>query len=57
MGDPQCENHELRVFDRVDDPVFADPDAPQVWISNERSGAARMRVDAQGFDSLDDAAR
>lgn len=43
-GDPQCENHEFRVFDRVDDPVVADPvvadpDPPQVWISHERSSA------------------
>lgn len=30
MGDPQCENHQLRVFDRIDDPVVADPDPPQV---------------------------
>ena len=57
MGDPQCENHELRVFDRVDDPVVADPDTPEIWISNERSGAARIRVKAQGIDGLDDAAR
>jgi hypothetical protein len=28
MGDPQCENHEFRVFDRVDNPVVTDPDPP-----------------------------
>ena len=57
MGDPQCENDEFRVFDRVDDPVVADPDPPEVWISDERSCAARSRADAQGVDGLDDAAR
>lgn len=57
VGDPQCENHEFRVFDRVDDPVVADPDPPQVWISDERSSATRSRADAQGIDGLEDAAR
>ena len=57
MGDPQCENHQFRILDCLDDPVVGDPDVPQVWISNDRSRAARMRVAAQGFDSLDDAAR
>jgi hypothetical protein len=28
MGDPQYENHEFRVFDRVDNPVVTDPDPP-----------------------------
>jgi hypothetical protein len=57
MGDPQCENHEFRVFDRVDNPVVTDPDPREVWISDEGSCAARSRVAAQGVDGLDDAAR
>src|SRR5674476_1473129 len=57
MGDSQCENHEFRVFDRVDNPVVTDPDPPEIWISDERSCAARSRADAQGVDGLDDAAR
>src|ERR1035437_10828033 len=57
MGDPQCENHEFGVFDRVDNPVVTDPDPPEVWISDERSCAARSRADVQGVDGLDDAAR
>jgi hypothetical protein len=56
MGDPQCENHEFGVFDRVDDAVVTDPDPPEVWISYERPCAARSRADAQGVDGLDDAA-
>src|SRR5664280_3719580 len=57
MGDPQCENHEFRVSDRVDNPVVTDPDPPEVWISDEGSCAARSRVAAQGVDGLDDTAR
>ena len=57
MGNPQCENHEVRVFDRVDNPVVTDPDPPEVWISDERSCDARSRADTQGVDGLDDAAR
>jgi hypothetical protein len=57
MGDPQCENHEFRIFDRVDDPIVADPDPPQEGITNERSYAARSRADAQGIDGFNDAAR
>jgi hypothetical protein len=57
MGDPQCENHELRVFDRLDDPVVADPDPPQGRISHERSSAARPRADAQSIEGLENAAR
>jgi hypothetical protein len=49
MGDPQYENREFSVFHRVDDPVVADPDPPQVWISDERSSAARPRVEAQVY--------
>jgi len=49
MGDPQHENCEFSVFHRVDDPVVADPDPPQVWISDERSSAARPRVEAQVY--------
>jgi len=57
MGDPQCENHEFRVSDRVDNPVVTDPDPPEVWISDEGSCPARSRVAAQGVDGLDDTAR
>ena len=49
MGDPQYENCEFSVFHRVDDPVVADPDPPQVWISDERWSAARPRVEAQVY--------
>jgi hypothetical protein len=57
MGDPQCENHELRVLDRVDNPVVTDPDPPEVWISDERPCPARSRVAAQSVGGLDDTAR
>jgi len=57
MGDLQCENHELRVLDRVDNPVVTDPEPSEVWISDERSCPARSRVAAQGVDGLDDTAR
>jgi len=57
MGDAQCENHELRVLDRVDNPVVTDPDPPEVWISDEGPCPARSRVAAQGVDGLDDTAR
>src|SRR5664279_2009547 len=57
MRDPQCENHEFRVSDRVDNPVVTDPDPPKVWISDEGSGPAGSRVAAQRVDGLDDTAR
>jgi hypothetical protein len=57
MGDPQCENHEFRVLDRVDNAVVTDPDPPEVWISDEGSCPARSRVAAQGVDGLDYTAR
>jgi len=57
MSDPQCENHEFRVSDRVDNPVVTDPDPPEVWMSDEGSYPARSRVAAQGVDGLDDTAR
>ena len=57
MGDPQREDHEFRVFDRVDNPVVTDPDPPEIRISDERSCPARSRADAQGVDGLDDAVR
>ena len=34
MGDPQCENHEFCVSDRVDNPVVTDSDPPEVWVSD-----------------------
>src|SRR5450631_2727977 len=57
MSDPQCEKHEFRVSDRVDNPVVTDPDPPEVWISDEGPCPARSRVAAQGVDGLDDPAR
>ena len=57
MGDPQCQNHEFRVSDRVDNPVVTDPDPPEVWLSDEGSCPARSRVAPQGVDGLDDTAR
>ena len=56
MGDPQCENHEFRVSDCVDNAVVTDPDPPEIWISDEGSCPARSRVAAQGVDGLDDTA-
>ena len=56
MGDPQCENHEFRVSERVDNPVVTDPDPPEVWISDEGSCPARSGVSAQGVDGLDETA-
>jgi hypothetical protein len=56
MGDPQCENHALRVLDRVDSSVVTDPDPPEFWISDERPCPTRSRIAAQRVDGLDDTA-
>ncbi|MEA2189803.1 MAG: hypothetical protein QOK16_4814, partial [Solirubrobacteraceae bacterium] len=52
MGDSQREDHEVGVLDRVDDTVVTDPDAPQAWLADERSSAARSRFHAEAIDAL-----
>ena len=50
VGDAECENDQLGVFDRVDDAVVADPDAPKVGVAGEYAGAWRAGISPEAFD-------
>lgn len=56
VGHPQRQNHEFSVFDRVNDPIIADTNAPQIWIPDERASTVRARSETQSVDGLDDTA-
>src|ERR1035437_8676726 len=56
MGDSKGEDHELCIFDRVDDPVVTYAFAPQVRIAYEGAASNGPRVVAQRIDGLDDSA-
>lgn len=56
MSNSQGEDDETRVLDRVDDPVVPHPDAPQVRVADQWSGAVRAGFSAKTIDRIDDAA-
>ncbi len=57
VGNAQDQDHKPGVSDRVDDPIVADSDTPQVRVADQRSSAAGSRIGAQRVGGLHDPTR
>ena len=55
MPDPDDEDHELRVLDRVDDPIRAHADAVPIQLAGELLATGRPGIIGQRADAGNDA--